>query len=226
MITNGTPACAAQPHGAVPQPACSVPICAFTLGQLFGARKPSLKNKRYALVCKASGGGGEDGHASPRLVLRQGRKQDLAFIRKSLFAESMNPTIAGVERFVVAETAEEGLSDEEGSRKVVGFGQVRPVSDSAQELASVFVEREYRRRGIASAVIQELVTLHAEDERGIYLMTLSRTVGLYEALGFRSIPASELPLSMRVEFLLGRVVARIAAGGESLAAMRLLTPQK
>ncbi len=112
-------------------------------------------------------------------------------------AAGINPTGLDWRRFIVAMTPD---------GKVAGCGQVKPHSDGSRELASIAVRPDFRRQGIAQAVIERLL---AENPPPLYLICRDRLGPFYERFGFRALRENEMPLYfrrlMRAARLFGKV---------------------
>ena len=110
-------------------------------------------------------------------TLRPGLPRDAGWISKQLFSAKMNPQFVDPSRFVVAE---EGRTDQ-----TIGCGQIRPLGEDADELASVFVLEEYRGQGIGKAIVASLVARKRASQytRELFLLTLSGTRGFYSSSG-------------------------------------------
>ena len=86
-------------------------------------------------------------------------------------------------RFVVA------INDQD---EMIGCGQLKPHGAQADilELASLAVYPEHRGKGVAGAIIKQLL---ADSPRPLYLMCESSRGSLYEKFGFRVISYEEMP---------------------------------
>ena len=102
----------------------------------------------------------------------------------AVLRESMNPLFLQPEQFIVA-------SDAMDEQRVLGFGQLRPLS-GAWELASLVVEPEARGQGLGSELVRRLLA-RVEDE-AVWLLTLENTRRFYQPLGFAEAPAGAAPL--------------------------------
>jgi GNAT superfamily N-acetyltransferase len=124
-----------------------------------------------------------------------------------------------MDRFVVVEAG----NSQDKKRRIVGFGQLRPLSKEDLELASIYVAPDYRRRGIASAIVSYLLEReksrrihHAETfKRRIFCLTVG-SESLYLRHGFDFYPLKNnfiwdkgIPCTLRFELVAGQVVARI-----------------
>ncbi len=74
--------------------------------------------------------------------------------------------------------------------QVIGTGQIKAHGDGSRELASVAVIPPYRRHGIASAIVRELL---ARNTGTLYLFCRLPLETFYEPFGFRRIGRDEMP---------------------------------
>ena len=146
------------------------------------------------------------GLCAQNVVYRTGTSSDQQAIAASVLRESMNPLFLQPERFEVA-------SDAADEQRVLGFGQLRPLS-GAWELASLVVEPEARGQGLGSALVRRLLARVEGEE--VWLLTLENTRRFYEPLGFVETPPSAAPLTMRLEQAVGSVVAGVVAGQQCI----------
>jgi N-acetylglutamate synthase-like GNAT family acetyltransferase len=73
---------------------------------------------------------------------------------------------------------------------MLGCGQLKPHGRGVVELASIAVEPADRHKGIASAVIDHLLS---QAPRPLYLTCLSSMIPFYEKWGFRRLEIQEMP---------------------------------
>jgi len=111
--------------------------------------------------------------------LRPAVRSDAAGIRRLVRDTRINPSGIDWRRFLVA-------VDAMGS--VIGCGQVKPHTDGSRELASIAVAHGWRRRGVAGALIVQL--LESADPP-LWLTCRSELVGLYQRFGFREVRPDE-----------------------------------
>jgi N-acetylglutamate synthase-like GNAT family acetyltransferase len=97
----------------------------------------------------------------------------------------INPSGLDWKRFVVA-------VDEEG--KVLSCGQLKPHTEGIVELASIATLPEHRGRGLAHAVMDDLLQ---KAPRPLYLMCIAHNGPMYEKLGFHTISVDEMPKYFR-----------------------------
>lgn len=83
--------------------------------------------------------------------------------------------------------------DDTGS--LIGCGQVKPHRDGSRELASIAVAGAWRRQGIASALIEELL---AREILPLWLTCMSNLIPFYEQFGFIEVTErQEMPTYFR-----------------------------
>jgi N-acetylglutamate synthase-like GNAT family acetyltransferase len=184
------------------------------------SRRQSLRSTHRNLVrriiCTFST---RDNSWTDGLVARRGSPADRGVIFRSILSEGMNPLGIRTERFLVVE--EKDVQSQKN--QIVGFGQLRPLSATDLELASVYVAPAYRRRGIASRIVAHLLeeqrrSLHSVSgpkKRRIFCLTVGNE-SLYSRAGFTRFPLdqnfiwnSDIPCGLRFEMLAGRVVAAL-----------------
>jgi len=161
---------------------------------------------------------------------------DIQLAQKLLLQEKMNPLFLDPKKFVVAYDEEKVEKDPSSADSVLGFGQIRPLESSASqkklgsnvqsnnyfELASVYVLKPYRKNGIGSSIITEL--LHQFDEKNVKkersdilcLLTLVSTMRFYEQFGFRKMSIgkatdsqNDLPTTLKIEYTLGSFISNV-----------------
>lgn len=142
-------------------------------------------------------------------ALRTATVEDFLAIRALVRAVRINPTGLDWRRFIVAVTPQ---------GEVIGCGQVKPHADGSRELASIAVQRAYRGRGVARAIIERLL---ADSPRPLYLMCRSSLGGLYERFGFHPVAPGEMPTYFRRISRLAGLAGLLAREGETLLVMKL-----
>ena len=141
--------------------------------------------------------------------LRPASASDFPAVRSLIYQVGINPTGLHWPRFVVA-------IDESG--RVIGCGQVKPHGDGSQELASIAVLPEWRKRRVASTIIEYLLETHP---RPLYLTCRASLEAFYERFGFETITASGMPPYFRRIALVARWLKRMKFFSEDLLVMRL-----
>lgn len=159
---------------------------------------------------------------------------DMEIAQQILFKEKMNPFFLSRDNFVVAFDSDCDFPE----KSVLGFGQIRPIQGKKSfgdetvdyvELASLYVLPSYRKKGIGSLIVSELLNRHDIDcdenrKSQICLLTLAPTVPFYEPFGFRCVEMDgnseySIPSSMKMEYMLGSLVSKIL-GNEIVCMIR------
>jgi N-acetylglutamate synthase-like GNAT family acetyltransferase len=148
-------------------------------------------------------------------VIRPATRQDFSEIRALIHAVSINPTGLDWRRFLVAVMPDNAL---------LGCGQIKPHFDGSRELASIAVQERARGRGVARAVIQELLV--REITRPLYLMCRARLEPLYIKFGFHAIGLQEMPVYFRRISRAERMINSNARPEDRLMVMQILGSQK
>jgi len=142
------------------------------------------------------------------LTLRPAREADFSAIRILVRSTNINPTGLKWPRFIVAETPD---------GQMIACGQIKPHIDGSTEIASIAVQPEYRKRGLARAIIEELTH---DAPRPLYLMCRSELGPLYEKFGFYALQSDEMPPYFRRISKLASLVDLLAREGTTLLIMR------
>jgi N-acetylglutamate synthase-like GNAT family acetyltransferase len=111
----------------------------------------------------------------------------------------------------------DGLADLFGRRIAQAEDKPQPL----WELASVFVEDEWRGRGIGASIVRRLLEQHQQQDRALddlYLLTLAPTASWYERFGFRTVESEQVPLALAFEVQAGEAISALL--GNQLVAMR------
>jgi N-acetylglutamate synthase-like GNAT family acetyltransferase len=111
-------------------------------------------------------------HSQAAITYRPAQASDEAAIKTLIRAVNINPMGLKWQRFLVA-------VDENG--RLIGCGQIKPHRDGSRELASIAVQKAWRRQGIAGAIIEHLL---AEQQPPVWLTCMDRLVPFYEQFGF------------------------------------------
>lgn len=140
--------------------------------------------------------------------LRPAENRDQVVIRRLALAGRINPTGLDWRRFLAAESAEGA---------VIGCVQRKPHRDGSVELATLVVEKDWRGRGVARALIEAVLADHVDD---LYLMCRGGLGAFYEKFGFEILSEEEMPVYFRrVSRLMARV-ADLRLNSEGLLIMR------
>jgi N-acetylglutamate synthase-like GNAT family acetyltransferase len=142
-------------------------------------------------------------------LLRKAIAEDAATIRELIRQVRINPMGLDWKHFQVAVRP---------SGELVGCGQIKLHNDGSRELASIAVRPEYRRKGIAQAIIQALL---AEAPRPIYLTCRARLGSLYARFGFQAVTTEQMPAYFRRLSRLARAFDVLSVVQEGLLVMRL-----
>ncbi len=114
-------------------------------------------------------------------TLRAAREQDFPAIRQLIHLVRINPMSLDWHRFLVAV---------DSSGTLLGCGQLKPHGPGVLELASSAVQPEHQNRGIATAIIDELL---ARAPRPLYLTCRGGMGAFYQRWGFRALQRHEMP---------------------------------
>jgi N-acetylglutamate synthase-like GNAT family acetyltransferase len=126
--------------------------------------------------------------------IRQATSEDHRAIRVLVFHARINPLGLDWRRFLVAE---------EKDRNIIGCGQVRVYRNGSRELASIVVQEEWRRQGVASRLISSLKKQHGPP---LWLTCRPDLIPFYEKNGFVEAPDwMSLPSHYRILFRLIRL---------------------
>ncbi len=129
------------------------------------------------------------------IVFRQAVEQGQQAIRALVHGERLNPTGIKWPNFLVA-----AIGD-----RIVGAAQIRKHSDGSRELGSLVVAKERRGQGIASRMIDALLS---EDHEPIWLITPESLAKVYARWNFEQIEPSAAPVKVRFNYRMGNL-ARI-----------------
>lgn len=95
----------------------------------------------------------------------------------------------------------------DGKGRIIGCGQIKTHRDGTRELASIAVDEEWRRKGVASELIQGLIQT---AEPPSWLVCRLELAPFYEQFGFAVIEdLHDLPTSFRRMRSVARVLSRI-----------------
>jgi N-acetylglutamate synthase-like GNAT family acetyltransferase len=116
-----------------------------------------------------------------KFSLRPATLEDSPAIERLIHLVQINPMGLDWHRFVLAI---------DGSGRMLGCGQLKPHRGGIIELASIAVAPSERHKGVASAVIEYLIS---RAPRPLYLTCLSSMGSFYEKWGFRRLKIKEMP---------------------------------
>ena len=140
--------------------------------------------------------------------LRVATEEDQAIIKDMVRGAQLNPFGLKWQRFVLAVTAEDA---------VIGCIQLKPHKGDVWELASLVVNKGWRRKGVARLLIEHLQETAAPP---VWLMCMSRLKNFYEQFGFRQVVLGQ-PMPGYYKWLLrmGFIVNRLGPAGQQLTIM-------
>jgi N-acetylglutamate synthase-like GNAT family acetyltransferase len=144
----------------------------------------------------------------PPFTLRPATKKDTGAIRSLIRSARINPLGLDWRRFVVATASAEGI---------IGCGQVKVHRSGAYELASIAVSPNWQERGVASAIIGNLLCIH---DKPMYLTCRSSLKDFYQKFGFRVLEnVNEMPPYFRLVSKFAHWMGKLGFGRESLLVM-------
>jgi N-acetylglutamate synthase-like GNAT family acetyltransferase len=141
------------------------------------------------------------------LKYRPATQSDVNHARRIMFKERMNFLSLSANSLVICVDVSDD-DNEDQNKLIVGFGQIRRLNDQYSELASLYVDPEYRNRGVGSELVTNLLNKrHDDDNTSLCLLTLRPTVPFYEKFGFCVISRDNLPSPLRIEYLAGSLIS-------------------
>lgn len=159
-------------------------------------------------------------HETGPLVLRAATAADQAAIKALVRRAGINPLAIHWPNFLVIKE----INSPAGHGRLVAIGQVKPHRDGSRELASIAVEPDWQRAGLAALLIGELLR---REPGTLYLYCAGTMPVYYRRFGFTEVPVRELPRSMRPPLYVGQALVALInlfGGHERLTAMRRLHP--
>lgn len=143
-------------------------------------------------------------------TIRPAEFADRWAIYRLIWSARLNPTGLAWRRFLVAV---------DGTGQIVACGQIKPHRDGSHELASIAVSLEWRHKGIASALIQQLLDIAPGE---LYLTCRSTLAPFYTRFGFQTIISDVMPPYFRRIERLARLIRRLNKSEETLLVMKRL----
>jgi len=125
-------------------------------------------------------------------TIRRAVEADQAAITALVRLERLNPADLDWRRFWVAACGPE----------LVGAVQVRRHPDGSREVGSLVVARSHRHQGIASRLLEMLLTDTLSD---YYLITGRALAGYYSQRGFQKVAVVGAPRCIRRNYLIGQL---------------------
>ena len=141
--------------------------------------------------------------------IRRAASQDFPAIRRLIRQARINPMALDWHRFVVAVDV---------GNRLLGCGQLKPHGGGITELASIAVLPDYRQRGIARALIEDLI---ATAPRPLYLTCRSSLKSFYEKWQFRALELPDMPPYYRKLVRAMSMVGKLFMRDERLLVMAL-----
>lgn len=143
-------------------------------------------------------------------IYRPAQASDANSIKALIRTVNINPIGLKWHRFMVA-VAENG--------RLVGCGQIKPHRDGSRELASIAVQKAWRRQGIATDIIQHLL---AAEQPPVWLTCMNKLVPFYEQFGFVEVKNGDgriLPFYFRLATTIFKLVQKLSRIPGYLAVM-------
>ena len=109
------------------------------------------------------------------------------------------------------------LAVDDTRNTVVGTAQIKQHGDGSHELASIATLPDYRGRGIASQLINQLL---AQSTGTLFLTCLDKMGPFYERFGFQTITGPDLPPYFRRLTRMAATFLFFSKGGQRLRVMR------
>jgi N-acetylglutamate synthase-like GNAT family acetyltransferase len=142
-----------------------------------------------------------------KYLLRPAKEEDSGIIHALIKEGKINPAGLDWRRFLVAVTP---------NGDVIGCGQIKQHGNGSYELASLAVTQNWRGRGVANAIIHQLLSQHHGP---LYLMCRSGLGEMYAKYGFRSLAEDEMPRYFRRVSKVAGIVDTLMRDGEYLLVM-------
>jgi N-acetylglutamate synthase-like GNAT family acetyltransferase len=143
--------------------------------------------------------------------LRPAKAEDMPAIHSLIREADINPLGLDWRRFIVAVNS---------SDQLIGCGQIKGHRDGTHELASIAVRLGWRGHGIASAIIEHLLS----ENPGLLYLTCRENLGqFYARFGFHALQPAEMPVYFRRVSKLFNFLGQIGFIKEGLLVMRRLS---
>lgn len=156
--------------------------------------------------------------------LRPATREDAPVIRRLIRQAGINPLGLDWRRFLLA--MDEADQSSIRRDRCIGCGQLKPHAGGTLELASIAVVPEWRRRGVASQVIQALIerskTLPCSQETvapALYLTCRAGLRSFYERFGFVVLAPDTMPLYFKGAYYTFRLIKSVGLARENLLVM-------
>ena len=142
-------------------------------------------------------------------TLRPARETEARQIRELIQLVGINPMGLDWKRFIVAVNERD---------EMIACGQIKPHGEDVRELASIAVRPEHQGKGLARAVIAQLLR---DSPRPLFLMCESSLGTFYEKFGFQVVPYEEMPRYFQRITKLAGLVTALARREARLLVMKL-----
>ena len=109
------------------------------------------------------------------IKLRRATAEDRAAIKRLIRKAEISPFGLHWSRFTLAVDKDDAI---------IGCGQLKHHNDGSMELASLAVKEQWRRKGVARALIESLIGSRAG---GLWLLCRSNLTPLYKRFGFAEV---------------------------------------
>ncbi len=145
---------------------------------------------------------------APAFSIQQAKAEHARLIEELIREVDINPKGLDWRRFLVAISPD---------GEFIGCGQIKLHTDGTQELASIAVKTAWRGRGVARAIIEQLL---ASQHGDVYLITMASLGPLYAKFGFAPVEPAQMSTYFRRMSQLPGMVAEFGRVGETLLVMR------
>ncbi len=143
-------------------------------------------------------------------TLRPATEEDFPAVRQLIHLVGINPMSLDWRRFLIAV---------DSSGKLLGCGQLKPHGKEVIELASIAVQPDYQKQGIARAIIEQLIS---KAPRPLYLVCRSRLGPFYQEWGFRPLTRPEMPAYFRRLASIAALFSALTPEDDGMLVMELM----
>ena len=126
------------------------------------------------------------------MIYRKARFQDAETIYNLIYDYAQKGEMLARSRNTIYETMRDMVVAENDDGEVVGVGGLHITWDSLAEVRSIAVSPKYKRHGIGSGIVKELI--REGKEMGVKkIFTLTYKPQFFVTLGFREVKKEDLP---------------------------------